>query len=65
MKEIFDALDQADPWAILAAAAFLLWLLTEVELRLERQHSERLARTIVDLRWHRNTLIHERDDRRR
>jgi type VI protein secretion system component VasF len=48
VKELLDYLDAADPWAIIAAAAFLLWLLTELELRLERRNSERLARTVVD-----------------
>lgn len=44
MREVFDAIDSMDPWALLAALAFVFVILTEIQRRIEeRDHREREA----------------------
>ena len=40
MREFFDYLDNADPWAVLACVVALLWLLEIVSNHLERSRRE-------------------------
>jgi hypothetical protein len=44
VRELFDYLDAADPWALMAVITFLAYLLAEAEVRLERRrHRKALA----------------------
>jgi len=44
MREIFDYLDAADPWALMTVIVFIAYLLVELELRLEwRRHRKAIA----------------------